>query len=145
MWRLQQGQIFDVVSPVEGTVVYTTMLSNGANIIVETSYSLSGQRVFYQLVHFATIDSGVIKGARVKKGQHIGTHRWDGAKDPGGYSILDFMLYRGDSWIVDNNTEEGKALFFNTAPYHLDDLALIPHSEVARCEGNPRDYINRPK
>jgi hypothetical protein len=98
---------------------------------------LDGKTVYYQLVHFSTLDDNIQEGVTVSKGQHIGTLRWDGARDPGGFSILDFMLLHGD-WRLDKDTEIGKNQFFDTAPYHLDDLNQIKFTQAPRCEGNPR-------
>jgi hypothetical protein len=115
MWRLKSGQIIDVVSPVEGIVIYVyenwiwNNQETGGNIIVRTPYILNGKTVFYQLRHSSTFDDNIREGIALSKGQHIGTLRWDGPKDPGGYSILDFMLLNGEF--------DRQESFFGTAPY----------------------------
>ncbi len=138
MWRLQGNQVIDVVSPVEGYILYSTLQIYGANIIIETPYLYEGKRVYMQLRHFDSLDDAAKQGLYVYKGQHIGTLKAGGEVDPGGNNILDFKLYRGDDWHYDNTTPEGQAMVFDTAPFHLDDLELIPHKEVPRCEGNPK-------
>lgn len=142
IWRLKSGQIIDVVSPVDGKVVYVIEdwvwknQSSGGNIIVETPYVLNGETVYYHLRHSSTFDDDIQEGITLSKGQHIGTLRWDGPKDPGGYSLLDFMLLSGDLQI--NTPEDEWERYFDTAPFHLDDLELIPHSVSQGCEGNPK-------
>jgi hypothetical protein len=138
MWELNSGQVIDVISPVSGKVLYATIDKNGGNIIVQTPYQVDGQKVYYQLRHFSTINKDVKEGEFIEKAQRIGTLRWDGNKDPGGYSILDFMLYHGNDWTYDTETEVGRNMFLDTSPYHLDDLSLIKYQQVPRCEGNPK-------
>ena len=140
MWRLTGEQMIDIVAPVEGEVVYTRMHTDGsgANLMVLTPFFHEGQNVFMQLRHFDRID--VAEGDYILHGQKIGISRAGGATDPGGYNILDMMLYvaKMQQHHYDSTTRKGQAQFFDTAPYHMDDLLEITYKEIARCNGNPR-------
>jgi biotin carboxyl carrier protein len=139
----QLGKI-DVLAPLPGTVIFTDWAPNlyGQNIIVATTLSINGEQAYYQIVHFHEMTVQV--GQEVKRGDVIGT-LVQGQKpiDPGGFPILDMMIYHLPSGHNTNldamNPQNITDFFVDIDVYLSDDIAVNSNVHVIqRCEGNPK-------
>jgi hypothetical protein len=129
----------DVLAPLPGIVVFTDFQPNGygQNIIVATPYSLNGEQIYYQIVHFHEMT--VQQGQEIKKGDVIGVLVQGLTPiDPAGNPILDMMLYhlpRGHEPNLDaRNYQNIIDHFIDIDPYLEDDIGSNSNIRVIpRC------------